>query len=131
MRAKFPLAAMALATAPLVSSLFLQASGLGTAKKIQTTHTTGELSPLPYVSMVANSALWSVYSVLIADPTCFVSNALGVLFGAYYTSVFNYHTTSDMRPYHWALGGLLVGLGGAAIVQVLKLIKCKTCQLLY
>lgn len=108
--------ASVLVTAPVVFSLGLQCSGMAAVYKIKQDRCTGDLSPVTFVALVANSGVWCAYAALIRDATCFVPNFTGLLFGLYYLYVFARNTITDMRPYYLFTATTLGAVGGAALV---------------
>jgi solute carrier family 50 protein (sugar transporter) len=105
---------MVLSTAPLVFSLILQSSGFPTMMSIVKEKTTGERSALPYVAMLANCSVWTVYGALRADATCMLVNGLGAAFGSLYTLTFALNTQQPMRAYFALLAAVVGGASGAA-----------------
>jgi solute carrier family 50 (sugar transporter) len=55
-----------------------------TIQQIRKDHTVGNLPLLPYSSMVASCFLWATYGLLKQDPKIWLTNVIGLLFGAYY-----------------------------------------------
>jgi uncharacterized protein with PQ loop repeat len=107
---------MALSTAPLFFSFLLQSSGLPTMLTIAREKNTGERSAMPYVAMLANCCVWTVYGALRADATCMLVNGLGAVFGSLYTLTFALHTQQPMRAYFALLVALVGGVSAAALL---------------
>ena len=61
---------------------------LKTMKDIIKNESTGNLNPLPFVSLAANCVVWTLYGVLQSDMTVLLPNATGMCFGLAYTAVF-------------------------------------------
>lgn len=97
-----PLLVSLISIAPPIGFLGLQMSGFPTIQRILADGTTGALSPLPFVSLLANCTVWSLYGLLKSDLTVLLPNGIGLCTGAYYTYVFNKHTA---RPIGTVLGG--------------------------
>ena len=64
---------------------------LPTINQVSRDKTVGNLPLLPYSSMVANSFVWVMYGLMKNLPTVWGSNAVGVLLGAYYFTIFTQH----------------------------------------
>lgn len=64
---------------------------LPTMSQISRDKTVGKLPLLPYSSMVANSFVWVMYGLMKNLPSVWGSNAMGVMLGAYYFTVFTRH----------------------------------------
>lgn len=107
---------MTLSTAPLFFSFILQSSGFPTMLSIIKEKTTGERSALPYVAMLANCSVWTVYGALRADATCMLVNGLGAAFGSLYTLTFALNTQQPMRAYFALLAAVVGGASGAALL---------------
>mmetsp|Transcript_31038 Transcript_31038/g.67804 ORF Transcript_31038/g.67804 Transcript_31038/m.67804 type:complete len:545 (-) Transcript_31038:334-1968(-) len=104
-----------ISTMPVVCSVALQLSGLGTAEKIRREQSTGLLDPLPFVTMVSNCLVWSAYALLNSNITCFVPNFTGYLFGTYYVTNFARHTQVSMKGYYVGLGMVIAALCTAVL----------------
>ena len=61
---------------------------LQTINQINKDKTVGSLPLLPYSSMVSNSFVWVCYGLLKGLPSVYMSNAVGLLLGAYYFKCF-------------------------------------------
>ncbi len=80
--------------------------------------TTGALSPLPFVSLLANCTVWSLYGALVGDPTVLVPNLSGALFGAYYTREFlKYSPTTPLAVLAAGAGVVAASVGAAATMS--------------
>lgn len=66
--------------APLLAFAYVQASGLSPILKIVADKGTGDFSPLPFISLFTNCAVWGLYGVLTSDQTILVANAAGSYF---------------------------------------------------
>lgn len=62
-------------------SLLLQASNAQTAFKILSERSVGKLSAFPFVSLFANSVVWSLYGAIQESLTVILPNAIGVFIG--------------------------------------------------
>lgn len=109
-----------ISTMPVMCSVALQLSGLGTARKIRRERSTGLLDPLPFVTMVSNCLVWSAYALLNANITCFVPNFTGYLFGTYYVTNFAKHTQVSMKGYYVGLGAVIAALCTAVLLLGMK-----------
>jgi len=78
---------------------FLQVSGLKTVKEIQKKKSTGDLSPLPFVSLATNCVVWICYGALRQDMTVLLPNLSGAAFGLYYTYQFYKYSATPITNY--------------------------------
>jgi len=105
-----------LAIAPPACFFFLQISGLKTVSIIKQAKKTGDLSPLPFVSLYTNCIVWSLYGFFQNDMTVMLPNVSGALFGLYYTYVYNkYNTGAPLTPYFAGSTAIIGGVAGAAL----------------
>ena len=61
--------------------LGMQGSSVLTARGILEDKSVGQLSPLPFVSLLTNCIIWSFYGLLRKDSTVLVPNAIGIVSG--------------------------------------------------
>jgi solute carrier family 50 protein (sugar transporter) len=100
---------------PLLLPAFFKS--LKTVKDIQANKSTGNLPVLPFISLFTNCIVWTTYGLLAQDMTVIAPNVSGILFGAYYTSVYaKYHPTSLAKYY---LGSAAILGGAGAMVALL------------
>ena len=59
----------------------MQISSVRTAYGIHKARSTGNLSPLPFTSLVVNCFVWTLYGILKKDMTVLVPNANGIVLG--------------------------------------------------
>lgn len=76
-----PLFASTLKCAGPIFFLGLQASSVQTAMKIIKEKSVGKLSPIPFLCLLTNSIIWTMYGVLKKDLTVLIPNASGSLAG--------------------------------------------------
>jgi solute carrier family 50 (sugar transporter) len=86
-------------------------------EKIKREKTTGNLSPLPFLSLATNCMVWSLYGALVSDLTVLIPNMSGAALGIYYTSVFNKYSPTSLVPQVLVGGGIV----GAAASMALTL----------
>ena len=80
--------------------LGLQSASVNTALKIASDKSTGQLSALPFVSLLTNCIIWTLYGYLKSDNTVLVPNAIGIIAGGFGTFMFNkYSTDKPMKIY--------------------------------
>jgi solute carrier family 50 (sugar transporter) len=108
-----------------------------TIAEIRRTQTTGQLSPLPFVSLLTNCLVWATYGVLGSDMTVLAPNISGILLGAYYTATFAKYSKESMLPKLAVTGAIAaatavaaatlpaaeamhyIGLGGCGLVVIM------------
>lgn len=88
---------------------------LKTVAQIKQNKTTADLSPLPFLSLATNCVVWSLYGALLADPTVFVPNLTGALFGLYYSRVFMQYSPSSILPQVGVCAAIVAGVSGLAL----------------
>jgi len=71
----------------------MQVSYLNTSYKIYIKKQVGGLSPIPFLSLMTNSAVWSLYGSLKSDETIFVPNATGLIAGFICTVIYHHNST--------------------------------------
>lgn len=76
-----PLFASTLKCAGPIFFLGLQGSSVQTALKIIKEKSVGKLSPIPFLCLLTNSIIWTMYGVLKKDLTVLIPNASGSLAG--------------------------------------------------
>lgn len=76
----------------------MQVASLTTAYRIFTSRTTGQLSALPFMSLMTNSVLWTMYGALKDDYTVMVPNFTGSLVGI--LCIYVYHVNSSVEAYN-------------------------------
>jgi len=90
----------------------LQTAGLKAVKTIKENKSVGDLSPLPFVSLVTNCVVWSTYGFLTNDPTVIIPNLSGLGFGLYYTYTFHKYSTYSLAKFYTAAGLVCLAVGG-------------------
>lgn len=90
---------------------------LKSIRQIQRDKSTGDMSALPFVSLLANCSVWTLYGVLVGDPTVFVPNASGLLLGAYYTRVFLQYAATPPVAILGAGAAVIAASAGLALTQ--------------
>jgi solute carrier family 50 (sugar transporter) len=86
----------------------MQLSYLQTASKIISKRSDCQLSPLPFVSLVTNCAVMSLYAFLRSNATIFVPNFSGFLTGIVCTCAFQTYTTDVKKEIFLIAGCILV-----------------------
>jgi solute carrier family 50 protein (sugar transporter) len=85
----------------------MQGSALNTAKSIHENKSVQQLSPLPFISLLTNCVIWSLYGFYKKDHTVLVPNAIGIAVGA--VSVIVYQKYSKVTPKKlYAIAGMLM-----------------------
>ena len=78
----------------------MQLSSLRTSYQIHVAKSAGQLSNIPFLSLLTNSAVWVIYGYLKLDATVFVPNFSGALAGLACVGVYHrYATEVDWRNY--------------------------------
>ena len=123
---------------------FLFFSGLKVVNQIKKDKSTGDLTPLPYVSMYTNCAVWSLYGVMVSDYTILAPNVSGLLLGLYCTKVYSDNNTGgSMTKYYAGSGGILAAVFASAlalptevssliagyVIEKLTALPCFSCSL--
>lgn len=74
----------------------MQISAVNTAMTINILKSVGNLSPLPFFSLLINCVVWSIYGILKWDMTVLLPNGTGLLAGLWCSLV--YHKYCDHVP---------------------------------
>ena len=78
----------------------MQLAALTTAVEIMRLKTVGQLSPIPFLSLMTNSAVWTLYGYLKMDSTVLIPNFTGLVAGLICTSIFHtFATNVEKRIY--------------------------------
>ena len=93
----------------------MQISAVQTALKINADKSIGKLSGLPFVSLLTNCIVWSLYGLLKKDKTVLIPNTSGIFAGIICTII--YHKYAPSPP---------VKLYGLAAIIVAFVLKCAT-----
>jgi len=89
--------------------LSMQYSAVQTATGILNSKSIGKLSPLPFISLLVNCIVWSLYGVLKSDMTVLIPNGIGVIAGLGCSAV--YHKFSPVSPNQlYAIGATIICL---------------------
>jgi len=72
----------------------MQGGSVLTARGILEDKSVGQLSPLPFVSLLTNCIIWSFYGLLRKDSTVLVPNAIGIVSGLGCVLAYQKHATS-------------------------------------
>lgn len=97
-----------LATAGPLFFMSMQLSFLQTASKILTKRSDCKLSPLPFVSLVTNCTVMTMYAYLRSNATIFVPNFTGLLSGIVCTVAFQTYTEETKREIFLVAGLVLI-----------------------
>lgn len=81
--------------------------------RIKKEKTTGKLPIAPYWTMAVNGVVWTSYGVLVQQPSLWLGAAPGILFGAYYWSVFSRYAPKECPLRAYKVGGA-VSIGAIA-----------------
>lgn len=84
----------------------MQISSVRTAYGIHKAKSTGDLSPLPFTSLVVNCFVWTLYGILKKDLTVLVPNANGILLGLIGTVVYQKYS-KKLHTNLYAVGALV------------------------
>jgi uncharacterized protein with PQ loop repeat len=76
--------------------LSFQGSAVKTAMQIAVDKSVGPLSAFPFVSLMTNCYIWSLYGLNKGDLTVLVPNAVGILSGVF--CIANYHKFAKEKP---------------------------------
>ena len=109
-----PLAVKALSVTPPLCFIGMQFSGWPTIQRIKAEGTTGALSPLPFVSLAVNCAVWAMYGLLKHDKTVLLPNASGLLVGCYFSHVFAQHSVKSVASILAAAAAIVAAAGALA-----------------
>lgn len=90
--------------------LALQASMLTTAMDLQQNSNEKKLSSIPYLTLLVNCIVWSVYSTMRGLFALFLPNALGVFVGFYCSLVYHQFSRIPMPVPHIAVASAIVVL---------------------
>ena len=76
----------------------MQGSSVRTALSILHEKSVGQLSPIPFVSLLTNCVIWTYYGALRSDMSVLIPNAVGVLSGLGCATSYHVHnpTTSKL-----------------------------------
>ena len=85
------LVSFALRSSGPVLFIGLQLSQLGTALKILSDRSVGQLSSAPFLSLFVNCVIWSLYGTITKDMTVLVPNGSGMVVGAVCCMIFHWH----------------------------------------
>jgi len=102
---------------PLICSCFsaiMYTSPWPRVKQIKTERTTGDLSPIPYFSMIINGFLWAFYGFLVENFNILLINIFGLCCALYYFKVFS-DFTLEQKTVRILLGVGTVFLGSVII----------------
>mmetsp|Transcript_24518 Transcript_24518/g.40873 ORF Transcript_24518/g.40873 Transcript_24518/m.40873 type:complete len:223 (+) Transcript_24518:39-707(+) len=111
----------------------LQLSSVQTALRIREKKSVGDLSPIPFLSLLTNSLIGTMYGILKNDPSLIIPNLTGAMAGAGCSAVY---TKYSLRPTtRWNLVSVAVILLSAAVAwkrkaNILGGIGCILCMLL-
>jgi len=113
-----PLATTVLCNAPLIAFGLVQMSGISPIRHILREKQTMNYSPFPFVSLITNCSLWTLYGHLANDNTIFYANMAGILAGLSYTSIFHKYTSMKMFPYYFGSFSILSVLFGSSYAML-------------
>jgi len=105
----------------------LQGASLQAAFEIRRTANTGSASPLPYISLLTNCVIWTMYGWLRNDATVFAPNATGICTALVCARIFHvYAREKPWKLYSAALAILVVAsiLANAGAVSSIGLLGC-------
>jgi len=84
-------------------------------RTIKRNNSTGNLPLMPYFTMTINGVIWTAYGLLVQQPSLWLGAAPGVLFGAYYWSVFARYAPKNFPMTTYYAGGA-AGIGAIAAI---------------
>jgi len=113
--AVLPMDVTILSTLPMITNTLLQMAPFHQFREIAQTKSTADYSPIPYMSMLSNSALWFLYGISTGNTTLILSYLTAVSSAAVCTAVFAKHNTKPensavMKKYGILSGSLLGAL---------------------
>jgi len=80
----------------------MQIAAINTALTINIAKSVGNLSPLPFFSLLINCVVWSIYGILKWDMTILVPNGSGLLAGLWCSLVYHKHCETAPRKLYSA-----------------------------
>jgi solute carrier family 50 protein (sugar transporter) len=78
----------------------MQFSSLNTALNIARRQSTGKLSAIPFLSLLANSSVWATYGCTQADLSLVIPNMCGVIIGTICVTIFHTFTLQNLRNHY-------------------------------
>lgn len=90
----------------------MQVASVTSAVRIHTSQSTGQLSSFPFMSLMTNSVLWTMYATLRGDYTVLVPNFIGSVVGLGCVCVYHLHSSRET----YESEGRYYYLGSAAII---------------
>eukprot|EP01041_Mallomonas_annulata_P014044 gene14044-29891_t len=106
---------MALRSAGPLFFVGMQLAAINTAYSIWIGRSVGKLSPLPFVSLVINCVVWSIYGFLKSDMTVLLPNFSGLIVGVGCSLVYHKFCISPpLKLYSIGLGIVFIALYFAA-----------------
>eukprot|EP00981_Chlorochromonas_danica_P009940 scaffold2913_cov181-Ochromonas_danica.AAC.34 len=107
-------------TLPVAGPLFflaLQVSSIQTALKIISQRSTGKLSHVPFVSLLINSFIWTLYGWMRKDLTVFLPNGMGIFAATF--CIWAFHNNAEVKP--WSIYGIIASsLIAGVLLTVIK-----------
>lgn len=104
---------------PIVGILLFFAPWPDAQRTIQR-RTTGGQPPLPFFAMLSSGVLWTCYGITAGwDLTVIVPNAVAILMGAYYVTLFCRYNSGvyDVRPYRQGVAATTVAVLATVVTQ--------------
>jgi len=86
----------------------MQVSYLSTSYKIYTRKQVGGLSPVPFLSLMTNSAVWTLYGSLKNDETIFVPNVTGLIAGFICTIIYHQYSTLGIPGHMYFISAAII-----------------------
>lgn len=118
-----------------VCLLALQVSMLTSAAEIQQSGNEKGLSSVPYLSLLVNCAVWTIYSIMKGYIALFIPNAIGIFTGFYCALLFHQYSHPPIPSANMAVAAtvLLLGiiLGAAGSVGAIGLFAVIMSSIVY
>lgn len=86
----------------------MQVSYLSTSFKIYNRKQVGGLSPVPFLSLMTNSAVWTLYGSLKSDETIFVPNVTGLIAGFICTVIYHQYSTLGISGHMYFISASII-----------------------
>lgn len=93
----------------------LQLSSISTALQILKNRSVGQLSCIPFSSLLVNCVIWSLYGFLKVDYTIFVPNFTGLLASIFCLWAYLKYNVSNLNNVHAVTSGLIILTGFLAM----------------
>jgi solute carrier family 50 (sugar transporter) len=86
----------------------MQVSSIRTAFEIYTNKAVGQLSPIPFLSLLTNCSVWVVYGSLKSDFTVLVPNLTGLVAGLFASIIYHYYAVTGIPGRYLVLSTVII-----------------------